>query len=167
MEIQDIYDSGRIKTGRTHMRGERLQDGDYILIVMVLIFNSKGEMLIQKRSEHLKWAPGLWTMTAGGAAITGDTSASAAGRELFEELGIQMDFKGRPANFSVNSGSAFLDYFLVTADIDLSSLNMPTSEVAAVRWVSKKEMIAMVKKGECHNYRMAFLEYCFDMSKLI
>ena len=167
MEILDIYDSNRIKTGRTLVRGEKQQDGDYILIVMVLIFNSKGRMLIQKRSEDLKWAPGLWTMTAGGAAATGDTPASAAGRELFEELGIQIDFEGRSANFSANSGSAFLDYFLVTADIDLSSLNLPTSEVVAVRWASKKELMAMVKKGECFNYRMAFLEYCFDMAKLL
>ena len=49
MELWDVYDVVRNKTGRTMVRGETFAEGDYHLVVHVCIFNSKGEMLIQKR----------------------------------------------------------------------------------------------------------------------
>ena len=167
MEIWDIYDSNRQKTGRTCPRSEKLRDGhcdgDYMLVAMVLIFDTQGRMLIQQRPMHLGWEPGKWTMTAGGAVKAGETSAEAACRELYEELGITLDFSGKCADFSRNLGGAFLDYFVFVADIDLSTLNVPNDEVAAAKWVTKDEMLEMVKRGECINYRPAFVEFCFDL----
>ena len=161
-EIWDIYDSGRGRTGKTHARREALAPGDYILVAMVLIFNTRGEMLIQQRAEHLKWAPGKWTMTAGGAAVAGETTAAAASRELFEELGIKADFAGIRPHFSITYGDAFMDYFLLTRDVDLAGLKLPTEEVRAVKWVTKDEMIGMAARGDCVPYRKSFLEFCFD-----
>lgn len=48
-ELWDIYTKDRIKTGRFHVRGQKMQEGDYHLVVHVCIFNSKSEMLIQQR----------------------------------------------------------------------------------------------------------------------
>ena len=163
MEIWDIYDSNRIKTGRTHPRGEKLGDGEYMLVAMILIFDTQGRMLIQQRPKHLGWEPGKWTMTAGGAVKAGETAARAAARELYEELGITLDFFGKCASFSRNLGSAFLDYFVFIKDIDLSPLPVPNDEVDAVKWVTKDEMLEKIKRGECINYRPAFVEFCFDL----
>ena len=166
MEIWDIYDSNRIKTGRTHPRSEKFgdgHDGNYMLVAMILIFDTQGRMLLQKRPMHLGWEPGKWTMTAGGAVKSGETSAEAARRELYEELGITLGFSGKCANFSRNLGGAFLDYFVFVADIDLTTLPVPNDEVAAVQWAAKDEMLEMIKRGECINYRPAFVEFCFDL----
>ena len=164
METWDIYDKNRMKTGKTRTRSEKFAPGEYILIVMILIFNSRGQMLIQRRQEHLKWHPGMWTMTAGGAAIAGETPGEAAARELFEELGIKMQFDAR-AHFSMTNDGAFIDYFLVTTDVDLADIAMPTSEVMEVKWADKDEMLRMIEAGECIPYRRSFLEFCFDMGR--
>ena len=55
------------------------------------------------------------------------------------------------------------DYFVFIKDIDLSPLPVPNDEVDAVKWVTKDEMLEKIKRGECINYRPAFVEFCFDL----
>ena len=50
-EIIDLYDVNREHTGLTAVRGEKLPEGTYRMVVHVCIFNNKGEMLIQKRAD--------------------------------------------------------------------------------------------------------------------
>lgn len=57
----------------------------------VLIFNKKGELLIQKRSRlNINWK-GYWAASAGGHVYVGETYEDAAKRELEEELDIVTD----------------------------------------------------------------------------
>ena len=56
--------------------------------VHVLIFNSKGEIFLQKRSEWKDRHPLLWDSSAAGHVEAGEEYDIAAGRELEEELGI-------------------------------------------------------------------------------
>ena len=162
MEIFDIYDNNRIKTGKTKARGVPLDKGEYHLMVVVLIFDSAGRMLVQKRGGSTGWMPGAWTCTAGGGVCSDESPDCAATRELFEELGIKHNFRGRPANFSRNIKNGFIDYFILKKDIDINTLNVPNEEVADVKWVDKKEMLNMIKEGKCVNYPLGFVEYCFD-----
>jgi len=89
MELWDIYDADRNKTGRTMERGP-VPEGDYHLVVHVCIFNSKGEMLIQQRQSYKEGWPNLWDISVGGSAVKGDSSQSAAEREVKEELGLNI-----------------------------------------------------------------------------
>lgn len=57
MELWDIYDELRCKTGRTHERGNLLPSGDYHLVIHVWIVNDKGEFLIQKDNPGKKDIP--------------------------------------------------------------------------------------------------------------
>lgn len=166
-ELMDVYDSNRQPTGETRRRGDTWHAGEYFLAVMVLIFNTKGEMLIQKRQNELEWQPGKWTMTAGGGVLAGETPAAAASRELLEELGITMNFDGIRPNFAMTQGAAFMDYFLVTADINLDALNVPNREVAAVQWASKEDLLSMSVFDEAIPYRMRFLEFVFDGGQIL
>lgn len=74
MELWDLYDINRSKTNRTWVRGKELEPGDFHLVIHICVFNSNGEMLIQQRQSFKEGWPNLWDLTAGGSAITGDTS---------------------------------------------------------------------------------------------
>ena len=58
--------------------------------VHILIFNKKGEILLQKRSRWKDRHPLLWDSSAAGHVSAGEEYDSAARRELQEELGIDM-----------------------------------------------------------------------------
>lgn len=57
-------------------------------VVHVLVFNTKGELLLQKRSMNKDVAPGKWDTSVGGHVSSGETLDEAVKREMEEELGI-------------------------------------------------------------------------------
>jgi len=59
-------------------------------VVHVLVFNSKGELLLQKRSMNKDVAPGKWDTSVGGHINPGESLLDAVRREMNEELGITM-----------------------------------------------------------------------------
>ena len=83
-EIIDLYTVDREHTGKTAKRGEPLDEGTYRMVVHVCIFNSKSEMLIQKRADNIVRWPSYWDVSVGGGASAGDTSRQAAERETEE-----------------------------------------------------------------------------------
>ncbi|MGC9375506.1 MAG: isopentenyl-diphosphate Delta-isomerase [Bacteroidales bacterium] len=56
--------------------------------VSVFIFNSKGELLLQKRAESKYHSPGLWTNTACTHPRPKERNQDAAARRLDEEMGM-------------------------------------------------------------------------------
>ena len=57
-------------------------------VAHVLVFNSKGELYLQKRAEDKDVQPGKWDSSVGGHLARGETYQEAAFRETEEELGI-------------------------------------------------------------------------------
>ena len=165
MELWDVYDKDRIKTGSLMERGSEFANGEYHLVVHICIFNSKNEMLIQQRQPFKEGWPNLWDLTVGGSAIAGDNSNSAAKRELFEELGYEMDFNNIRPHFTVNFDEGFDDYYLVDTDIDIKNLNLQYEEVQCVKWATKNEIFQMIDDGSFIPYYKSLVELCFDMRK--
>ncbi len=62
-------------------------------ICHVLIFNSQGKLLLQKRSSSVSYLPGYWSTSVGGHVDAGETPEQAAIREMKEELGINKKIK--------------------------------------------------------------------------
>jgi len=56
----------------------------------VLIFNSKGEILLQKRADSKYHSGGLWTNACCSHPIPGESTQDAAERRLSEEMGITL-----------------------------------------------------------------------------
>lgn len=61
-------------------------------VVGLLIYNKKGQMLLQKRSGTKDLQPGKWGISVGGHVTKGQTYEQALQRETLEELGIISKF---------------------------------------------------------------------------
>ncbi len=62
-------------------------------VVIILVFNKKRELLLQKRSLSKDTSPGRWSLSASGHVDKGESYDGAAKRELREELGIEAEIK--------------------------------------------------------------------------
>ena len=165
MELWDIYDENRTRTAKTMVRGEPIKDGDYHLVVHVCIFNSKGQMLIQKRQPFKSGFPGMWDVTVGGSAVSGDTSRTAAQRELEEEVGIHLDFSEIQPHLSINWEHGFDDVYLLEYEVDESTLSLQYEEVEQVAWSYEHEIIEMIERGEFIPYYPELISLFFKMRK--
>ena len=64
MELWDIYDSDKKRTGRTMKRNDwNLKNGEYHLTVLGVIHRPDGRFLITRRVMTKAWAPG-WKFPA-------------------------------------------------------------------------------------------------------
>jgi isopentenyldiphosphate isomerase len=59
--------------------------------VHILLFNSKGELFLQKRSMSKDEQPGKWDSSAAGHVDSGEAYVNCARREIAEELGIVVE----------------------------------------------------------------------------
>ena len=163
MEIWDLYDRDRRPTGETHERGKPLPEGRYHMVVHVVIFNTKGEMLIQQRQPFKEGWPNLWDITVGGSAVAGDNSRTAAEREVLEEIGLPLDLSGEQPRLTVPFDVGFDDIYILTRDVDLTKLRLQESEVQAVKWADEAEVLAMLSDGRFIPYHRAFIELLFAL----
>lgn len=163
MEFFDLYDKERVATGSAISRGTKVPEGMYRLVVHVCVFNQKGEMLIQRRDLAKTGFEGLWDLTAGGSAVSGDTSEFAVHRELLEEMGIDIDFSKRRPSLTVNFKSGFNDIYLVEADVPIEQVRIQKEEVMDAKYAGKDEIKAMIKNGEFVPYGDGLIDLLFFM----
>jgi len=167
-EKWDIYDMDRIKMCVIN-RGDEFKSGQYHLVIHVCIINSKGEMLIQRRTSSKRNWSNMWDFSVAGAAIAGENARTAAMRETKEELGINLDLNNvRPSltvHFDMGKESGFDDYFIIYKDIDIETLNYSEREVASIKWASSQKIIEMIKKGEFIDYYESFVTLLFEIGK--
>ena len=167
MEWVDLYDENRVPLGITAERHEhrnRKHTGMYRMVVHICIFNSKGELLIQQRSAQKEAFPGKWDLSAAGGVCAGETSRRGAEREVREELGYHLDLTGVRPSLTVNYDGGFDDFYLVVRD-DLrpETLVLQDEEVAAARWASEEEVLALLEQGKFLHYPAGFLCFLFEM----
>lgn len=165
MELWDVYDRNRRKTGKTMVRGEQYDAGAYHLVIHVCIFNSKGEMLIQQRQPFKQGWPNMWDVTVGGSAIAGDSSELAAEREVFEEIGLKIDLSNIQPHLTINFDVGFDDFYLIENDVDIDQLQLQYEEVQQVKWAAKDEILKLIQKDEFIPYYPSLIELLFDSRK--
>ena len=87
-EIVVIVDQDNTIVGavlRREMRAKRLAHRS----TYILVFNSRGELYVQKRTLTKDVFPGYYDIAAGGVVLTGETYEQGAAREIEEEMGIR------------------------------------------------------------------------------
>lgn len=153
-ELRDLYDINSNKTNKTYRKGEPIPEGYYPMVVMVVIRNSKGEFLMQKRVES---KGGDWGVT-GGHPKSGETPIEGIITEVKEELGL--DFSNE--NFiEYNSGCDGKDcykMYFVTKDVDIKDIVIQKEELTDVKWFSMDELNKMAETKELNKNQIA----CFN-----
>ena len=146
-------------------RGSVFTKDSFHMVVHVCIFNTQGKMLIQQRQPFKDGWPNMWDITVGGSATAGESSQSAAEREVFEEIGCKLDLSNIRPHFTVNFEAGFADYYLIEADIVLETLQLQYEEVQRVKWASKEEILSMLEEGTFVPYYENLIGLLFKMRK--
>ena len=146
MELLDIYNANRQKTGRIHRRGEKLGKGEYILVVCVWVSDGAGRILLTLRAPEKTASPNTWE-NSGGAAKMGETSRQAIARELWEETGIRAGEKEFLFLESDQIKDAFFDFYFLCHPVPLTEIVLQPGETSDAKWVTLAEMDEMVDSG--------------------
>lgn len=107
-------------------------------IVRIYIHDNKGNVLLQRRAEHLASMPSYWDQSVGGHVDEGETYDDAAQRELKEELGIEHIVLNRIEKYFEGTRGGTFTMLYVGEYNDVVHPN--PGEVSAVEWFSIREL---------------------------
>jgi isopentenyl-diphosphate Delta-isomerase len=100
----------------------------------VFVFNSKGELLLQKRATSKYHSGGLWSNTCCSHPLPGESPAMGAHRRLREEMG-----------FMCMLHYAFS--FVYRAELDNDLIEPNPQEVSDYKWISMNELEKQLKEN--------------------
>lgn len=116
----------------------------------VFVYNSSGELLLQRRADEKYHSPGLWSNTCCSHPRKGETAADAARRRLQEEMGMECPLTEA---FSFTYRSEFSNG-LIEHEFDHvffgSTNELPKSnraEVSDWKYVSEEELARDIEKN--------------------
>ena len=156
-ELRDLYDVNSNKTDKTYYKGDIIPEGFYPMVVMVVIRNSKGEFLMQKRSVN---KGGDWGVT-GGHPKSGETPIEGIITEVKEELGLDFSNENFILYDSGCDGKDCYKMYFVNKDIDLNDIKIQEDELSEVRWFTMEELERMVKTKELNENQIScFKKVC-------
>ena len=167
MEYFDLYNKDGQKLNKNVLRGTKLKEDEYHIVVNVWIKNKENNYLIQQRNKLTDKHPFMWAATDG-SAVAGDSSIITALKETHEELGISLKedklkflrryvVKDNYANF-------ILDVYLTKVELLLKDLKIDPVEVKAVKYSSMKDIEEEVTNKTFKDYeRIIKQEGYFDL----
>ena len=92
-ELIDILTPEGSFTGKTALKSEAHKKGWFHATVHIWLFTSDKKILLQKRALTKKVFPGLWDISVAGHVGAGEEILTSAKREVFEEIGLELDEK--------------------------------------------------------------------------
>ena len=138
-ELLDVVDADDRVTG-VKTRGEIHAQGLMHRAVHILVFNSGGELFIQKRSMSKDNNPGLWDSSAAGHVDSGEDYGDCAIRELGEELGIRVTAPLEQLFRLVASPITDMEHCIVYRCVSDGPFKLEAAEIDEGAWISAGEM---------------------------
>lgn len=145
MEYFDILNRDGSKSGNVATKGEQLSCGQYYMGAHAYIHNYKGEFILQKRSKTKEFLPSGWDIHMG-HVMAGETSEEAIIREVFEEIGMNVEKVTFIKRIVWEKYNHIIDIYVIVEDINLSELILQKSEVEDVKYISRDDMIKLIGK---------------------
>lgn len=179
-ELVDVLDENGMYTGKVETREKCGKEGLWHKAVVVFIINSKGQVLLQRRSPNKKTWPNMWDVSVGGNVLSGEFGFEAAIREAKEELGIKLEKENIVFIGSVISSNKrgdiinnyFNEYYVANKEVDETKLQLQEEEVSEVKWINKDDIIEKIKdnyngitdKEGCWEYLIKYYEWLNKLS---
>ena len=146
MELWDILDENGIPKGYTHERGKPVRDGDYHLVVEVIVTTPDKHLLLTFRHPDKPFG-NSWEIT-GGSAVAGEDSLTAAQRELMEETGICVSKENLSFRRKHLGNHALYHLYHVEADISEKDIVLQEGETVDARLVTSEEFKKLIAEGK-------------------
>lgn len=114
-------------------------------ISRVIVKDSEGRILLQKRADHMQTYPGRWDTSAAGHVDTGEDYMQAAKREMFEEVGLkastlqEIDYYKSEDKYEAMDIRRFNKTFEIEVEPGTRFRPNP-DEVSAVKWFSTEQL---------------------------
>ena len=148
-ELIDILDAQGQPTAKTAMKSEAHLHGWFHASVHVWCYTPTGYILLQQRAASKASFPLLWDVSVAGHIAAKEPILTAALREMEEEIGHSTTadslekigvFKSMQQHSSSFIDHEFHHSFLCQLPQPIKSLQKQESEVAALQWLSIKEL---------------------------
>ena len=132
--------------------GEKIrvhEQGKLHMAFSIFIFNSKGELLLQKRSKNKYHSGGLWSNTCCSHPRPGENIEGAAHRRLKEEMGFDCELeKVFSFNYNIQLGNLFENEFDCVFIGKFNGSPVINSEEAEDwKWISMDELKKELEKN--------------------
>lgn len=130
--------------------------------VHIFVFNSRGELLIHRRSATKDEAPLKYTSSASGHLSAGEDYATAAVRELQEELGLTAEVEFLGIFPAMGAATSFEHSGLYRATTDETPTFDP-EEILSGEFRPMDEIASMIERDPddfTHCFRSLFRWYC-------
>lgn len=157
-EIMDIINEQDEVIGKTSKENIR-KDNILHRGVTIILLNSKGEILIHKRTANKDIYPSTWDVLCGGGVQSGETYDQAAERETREEVGIQNPrlkflFKFR---YKSETDNYWTQFYSCVYD---GKLEFQKEEIEKGYFVTPDNLEKMLKEKEfCHDSVEIYRKY--------
>lgn len=161
-ELFDVFDrSGNYLGVKPKSFCHSNNPGVYHKPVWVWICNSKGEVLLQKRSPNKKWFPNRWDSSATGHVTAGETMISGCQREIFEEIGLNLkeqDIKF-VGEYVADAVWEIGQVYKAVADVEIADMSVQVEEVAELKWVTFDELEKLIYTENFMPYDKAYKDW--------
>ena len=145
MEIWDAYDEHfNIVEGVSLLRGQSIPEGLFHLAAEIVVRHTDGEFLLMQRAGGKNFG-GMWELTAGGAALKGETPLMCALRELREETGILAEKLTELGHSLRHEYQTIFAEYLCETNVAKDSIRLQKGETFAYKWLPLNRLQAMSK----------------------
>lgn len=164
-EVIDIVDEDNNIVGK-ELKSKAHRNGHWHKAIHIWIYNSEGEILLQRRALDKDSYPGMWTHAVGGHISSGEDPETAALREAVEE--IDLNIKKKDLEFykirkdTDVVAEDFLDnefdyVYLVKFNGSVNDLELQEEEVYDVKFISQDKLKKDLKENPdkyipCYDY---------------
>lgn len=150
-ELLILVDQNDLEIGNLSKDHCHIGEGKMHRAFSIFVINSKGQILLQQRSEQKKLWPDFWSNSCCSHPRKGESTLEAAHRRLEQELGIQADLKSL---YKFEYRAKYLD---IGAEHELCSvlvghsddtLSVNKNEINDCCWLSPSEIDELLAKQE-------------------
>ena len=139
-----MYDMNLRRTGKTIERGQHVPFGYLIPIVAVLVYNDRGQYLIQKVAP----TKGNYYASTAGHVQSGETDFTLAMmREMEEEIGLKVNRQELKLVKIRRYEYKFTFLYLLRSNVRVEELRLQPEEVESISWMSIAEIEDLCRQG--------------------